>query len=51
MRRTAGNRTASIEVARPQIFDGISAKVSEFMTVCRLYIKMKMREAAVEEQI
>jgi len=41
----------STEVAKPQMFDGISAKVPEFVTACRLYIKIKMREVPLEEQI
>jgi len=49
--REAGGGVASIEVARPQIFDGTSSKVSEFVTACRLYIRMKIREAAVKKQI
>ena len=38
-------------MAKPQVFDGTSSQILEFVTVCRLYIKMKMREVAVEEQI
>ena len=33
------------------MFDGILSKVSGFVIACKLYIKMKMREAVVEEQI
>ena len=49
--RAAGSGIASIKVARPQIFDGTSSKVSGLIIACRLYIRMKIREVAVEEQI
>ena len=40
-----------MEVAKPAIFSGEAGKVEEFVTVCRLYLRMKMREAMVEEQV
>ena len=44
-------RRRGIEVAKPQIFDGMSLKVAEFIIVCKLYIRMRMREELVKEQI
>jgi len=41
----------SIEVVKPQMFDGILSKVSGFMIACRLYIRMKMKEAPLKEQV
>jgi len=32
------------------VFDGTPGKVSGFIIACKLYIRMKMREVAVEEQ-
>ena len=39
------------EVAKPQIFDGMMSKVVGFVSVCRLYIRMKLREELVEGQV
>jgi len=47
-RRTTGPK---VEVATPAIFNGEAGKVGGFVTVCRLYLRMKMRKATVEEQV
>jgi len=45
------SRGYQMEVAKPAIFSGEAGKVGGFVTVCRLYLRMKMREATVEEQV
>jgi len=38
-------------VAKLQIFDSMSLKVAGFITTCKLYIRMKLREESVEGQV
>ena len=45
------NVGSNIKVAKLLIFSRKAEKVEGFITACRLYLRMKMREAAVEEQI
>jgi len=45
------NAGPSMEVAKPAIFNGEAGKVGGFITVCRLYLRMKMRGTLVEEQV
>jgi len=46
-----GGVSPATEVAKPQTFDGTLSKVSGFVGVCKLYIKMRLRESLVEEQV
>jgi len=38
-------------VVKPQVFDGTSSKVLGFVIAYRLYVKMRLREVVLEEQI
>jgi len=49
---TVGSGLGShMEMAKPAIFNGEAGKVGGFVTACRLYLKMKMREGTIEEQV
>ena len=40
-----------MEVAKPAIFNGEVERVGGFIIACRLYLRIKMKEAMVEEQV
>ena len=42
------NTGSNIEVAEPQVFN---KKILDFITVCKLFLRIRMREAVVEKQI
>ena len=46
-----GTTGPKVEVATPAIFNGKTGKVGGFITACRLFVRMKLRGATVEEQV
>ena len=51
-RTTMGsNMGLHIEVAKLAIFNREAKKVGEFITVYRLFLRIKLREATVEKQV
>jgi len=45
------NDGSHMEVAKPAIFNGEAGKMEGFITVCRLFLRMKMKGNTVEEQV
>ena len=45
------NMGSHMKVAKLAIFNGEAEKVGGFVIVCRLYLRMKMKETTVEEQV
>jgi len=48
---TGSNSGSHMEMAKPAIFNGEAGRVGGFVTACRSYLRMKMKEGTVEEQI
>ena len=46
-----GGAGSNIEMVNPPMFNGEASRGGGFITVCRLYLRMRMRGATVEEQI
>jgi len=45
------NTESNTEVAKLQVFDGTARKFLRFLMLCKLFIRIKMKEDAMEDQI
>ena len=45
------NTRSNTKVAKPSVFDRIAGKVLRFLIVYELFVRMKMRNNTVKEQI
>jgi len=45
------NMGSHMEMAKPAIFNGEAEKMGGFITACRLFLRTKIRENTVEEQV
>ena len=45
------NTRSNVEVAKPQTFNGKASKISRFLISCKLYIRMRISEVVVKEQM
>jgi len=48
---TGSNIGLQLNMAKPAIFNEEVGRVGGFVITCKLYLRMKMREATVEEQV
>jgi len=45
------NTESNIEMAKPLVFNGEVGRVGGIIMACKLYLRMRMREATMKEQI
>ena len=45
------NTGSNVKIAKPQTFNRKASKISKFLIAYKLYIRIKMREIVVKEQI
>ena len=45
------NMGSNIKVAKLPVFNGETEKAGGFITACRLYLRIKIREISVKEQV